>query len=155
VFWNSDSGADLIPRVKSALIVIPDRTSKLVNDFPVPQTLVPGQVVIRHYATGLNHIDWKMSLHHVAARAALAHRPREGERDRDFFGGCSSSDPGSDCGTQGCGGGCSIQGCDQTCGVACSSDQHHAPPDGSGGDPTALPIDYDGPDGTNSGDWNP
>lgn len=71
------------------------------------------------------------------------------------FGGCSSSDPGNDCGTQGCGGGCSIQGCDQTCGLTCSTDQHHVPPDGSGGDQTTLPIDYDGPDDTNSAGWNP
>lgn len=71
-----------------------------------------------------------------------------------LFGGCSSTDPGSDCGTQACGGGCSIQGCDQSCGVTCSSDQHHVSDDGSG-DPTVLPEDGDGPDGANSGPWNP
>ncbi|KAK3347613.1 glycosyl hydrolase family 71-domain-containing protein [Neurospora tetraspora] len=79
------------------------------------------------------------------------------------FGGCSSTDPADDCGTQGCGGGCSIQGCDQTCGIVCSTDQYHVPSDGTDGtdgtddssDPRMLPFDYDGPDGPNSGSWNP
>ena len=78
----------------------------------------------------------------------------------EVFGGCSSTDPADDCGTQGCGGGCSIQGCDQTCGIVCSTDQYHVPSDGTDGtddssNPRTLPFDYDGPDGANSGSWNP
>ena len=54
-----DSGVDLTSIVQRALIVTPERTYKLVDDFPVPQDLAPGEIMIRNYATGLNHIDWK------------------------------------------------------------------------------------------------
>ncbi|KAI3262809.1 hypothetical protein CBS147309_7072 [Penicillium roqueforti] len=83
-----------------------------------------------------------------------------------LFGGCDSSDPVDDCGLYGCGGGCSIQSCDQSCGLSCSTDQHHIDSDstdsGSGtdggsanGQQANLPLDYDGPDGSSNGDWNP
>ncbi|KAK5655170.1 hypothetical protein OQA88_6069 [Cercophora sp. LCS_1] len=36
-----------------------NRGYELVHDFPVPQVLGPGEVMIRNCAAGLNHIDWK------------------------------------------------------------------------------------------------
>lgn len=46
-------------KTQNALIVSPDRTFQLVSDFPAPEILAPLEVMIRNYATGLNHIDWK------------------------------------------------------------------------------------------------
>lgn len=44
---------------QNALIVTPERAYQLVSNFPVPETLGAQEVMIRNYATGLNHIDWK------------------------------------------------------------------------------------------------
>jgi len=67
------------------------------------------------------------------------------------FGGCNSGGSGSmsgDCGAYGCAGGCGIQGCDTSCGLACSTDQDAAQNEAEN---QPLPVDYDGPDNTNSG----
>ena len=44
---------------QSALLVTENRIYSLVHDLPVPESLGPDEVMIRNYATGLNHIDWK------------------------------------------------------------------------------------------------
>jgi hypothetical protein len=47
------------PRTQNALLVAQDRKYLLIPQFPVPSELGPEEVMIRNYATGLNHIDWK------------------------------------------------------------------------------------------------
>ncbi|KAF7555709.1 hypothetical protein G7Z17_g1975 [Cylindrodendrum hubeiense] len=54
-----DGSKITLAKTQNALIVTPDRTYQLVEDFPVPQELASDEVMIRNCATGLNHIDWK------------------------------------------------------------------------------------------------
>ena len=59
------SPIDTTPKVstqeqtQNALIINATRKYEIVLDFPAPRDISPTEVVIRNYATGLNHIDWK------------------------------------------------------------------------------------------------
>lgn len=49
----------VLPSTQNALMVTPDRSYRLEQNFPVPQELGKDEVMIRTRAVGLNHIDWK------------------------------------------------------------------------------------------------
>jgi len=48
-----------ISSTQTALIITQDRSYRLESEFPTPQDLGAGEVIIRNRAVGLNHIDWK------------------------------------------------------------------------------------------------
>jgi hypothetical protein len=48
---------------QTALIVTPDLSYSLVDNFLAPRDLAPTEVMIRNKAVGLNHIDWKSVEH--------------------------------------------------------------------------------------------
>lgn len=138
---GSATPAPVFPGTSSVVTVQPQATSSVSIDASVPSVTFSSATPTATCTTGC------------------------GTDGCSLFGGCDSADPADDCGTDGCGGGCSIQGCDQTstCGTSCSTDQMGGGSSSSDDetsddtDPssTTLPVDYDGPDGSSSGDWNP